>query len=127
HVLCRECELGLYMTCSGLLMLFLCAAVSRVMFAKHHRAWAALVLPGLVFALLYTFTRSAWVGACVCVRLLFFLRDFRLLGLLPVVLGLFLAFAPAALTARLYSTFSLTDPSNMDRVGVIESRVPILP
>ncbi|HXT31803.1 MAG TPA: hypothetical protein VN716_21030, partial [Vicinamibacterales bacterium] len=29
--------LGLYMTYSGLLMLVLCAAVSRVMFAKHHR------------------------------------------------------------------------------------------
>ena len=29
--------LGLYMTYSGLLMLVACAAVSRVMFAKHHR------------------------------------------------------------------------------------------
>ena len=43
--------LGLYMTYSGLLMLVACAAVSRVMFAKHHRAWAALVLPALVLAL----------------------------------------------------------------------------
>ena len=118
--------LGLYMTYSGLLMLVLCAAVSRVMFAKHHRAWAALVLPGLVFALLFTFTRSAWVGACVGIGLLFLLRDFRLLGLLPVVLGLFLAFAPAALTARLYSTFSLTDPSNMDRVAMMKSGFHII-
>jgi len=114
------------MTYSGLLMLVLCAAVSRVMFAKHHRAWAALVLPGLVFALLFTFTRSAWVGACVGIGLLFLLRDFRLLGLLPVVLGLFLAFAPAALTARLYSTFSLTDPSNMDRVAMMKSGFHII-
>jgi len=118
--------LGLYMTYSGLLMLVLCAAVSRVMFAKHHRAWAALVLPGLVFALLFTFTRSAWVGACVGIGLLFLLRDFRLLGLLPVVFGLFLAFAPAALTARLYSTFSLTDPSNMDRVAMMKSGFHII-
>ena len=118
--------LGLYMTYSGLLMLVLCAAVSRVMFAKHHRAWAALVLPGLVFALLFTFTRSAWVGACVGIGLLFLLRDFRLLGLLPVVLGLFLAFAPAALTARLYSTFSLTDPSNVDRVAMMKSGFHII-
>ena len=118
--------LGLYMTYSGLLMLVLCAAVSRVMFAKHHRAWAALVLPGLVFALLFTFTRSAWVGACVGIGLLFLLRDFRLLGLLPVVLGLFLAFAPAALTARLYSTISLTDPSNMDRVAMMKSGFHII-
>src|SRR4029079_10831047 len=40
--------LGLYMTYSGLLMLVTCAAVSRVMFGAHHRAWAALVLPALV-------------------------------------------------------------------------------
>lgn len=118
--------LGHYMTYSGLLMLVSCAAVSRVMFAKHHRAWAALVLPALVLALLFTFTRSAWVGACVGIGLLFLLRDFRLLGLLPVVFGLFLAFAPASLTARLYSTFSLTDPSNMDRVAMMKSGFHII-
>ena len=72
--------LGLYMTYSGLLMLVTCAAVSRVMFAKQHRTWAALVLPALLLALVFTFTRSAWVGACVGIGLLFLLRDFRLLG-----------------------------------------------
>jgi len=113
--------LGLYMTYSGLLMLVACAAVARVMFAKHHRVWAALVLPALLLALAFTFTRSAWVGACVGIGILFLLRDFRLIGLLPIVLGAFLVFAPAALTARLYSTFSLTDPSNADRVAMMKS------
>src|SRR5258707_83398 len=91
--------LGLYMTYSGLLMLVACAAVSRVMFAKHHRAWAALVLPALVLALLFTFTPSAWVGACVGIGLLFLLRDFPLLRLLPILFGAFLVLAPANLTA----------------------------
>jgi O-antigen ligase len=118
--------LGHYMTYSGLLMLVTCAAVSRVMFAKHHRAWAALVMPALVLALLFTFTRSAWVGACVGIGLLFLLRDFRLLGLLPVALGIALAVAPAALTARLYSTFSLSDPSNLDRVAMMRSGIRII-
>ena len=118
--------LGHYMTYSGLLMLVACAAVSRVMFAKHHRAWAALVLPALVLALLFTFTRSAWVGACVGIGLLFLLRDFRLLALLPVAFGAFLAFAPSELTTRLYSTFSLTDPSNVDRVAMMKSGFRII-
>jgi O-antigen ligase len=118
--------LGLYMTYSGLLMLVACAAVSRVMFAKHHRAWAAVVLPALIFALIFTFTRSAWVGACVGIGLLFLLRDFRLMALLPVALAAFLALAPAALTARLYSTFSLKDPSNVDRVAMMKSGVRII-
>jgi O-antigen ligase len=121
-----EGTLGHYMTYSGLLMLVTCAAVSRVMFAKHHRAWAALVLPALVLALLFTFTRSAWVGACVGIGLLFLLRDFRLLALLPVALGGFLAFAPAELTTRLYSTFSLSDPSNVDRVAMMRSGFHII-
>jgi len=113
--------LGLYMTYSGLLMLVACAAVSRVIFARQHRAWAALVLPALLLALTFTFTRSAWIGACVGIGILFLLRDFRLLGLLPIVLGGFLLFAPPALTARLYSTFSLSDPSNRDRVAMMKS------
>jgi O-antigen ligase len=118
--------LGLYMTYSGLLMLVTCAAVARLLFAKHHRQWAALVMPALVLALAFTFTRSAWVGACVGVGLLFLLRDFRLVALLPVALGLFLAAAPAKLTARLYSTFSLTDPSNVDRVAMMKSGLRII-
>jgi O-antigen ligase len=113
--------LGLYMTYSGLLMLVTCAAVSRVIFARQHRAWAALVLPALVLALTFTFTRSAWVGACVGIGILFLLRDFRLLGLLPILLGAFLLLAPPTLTARLYSTFSLSDPSNVDRIAMMKS------
>ena len=113
--------LGLYMTYSGLLMLVTCAAVSRVMFGAHHRAWAAWVLPALVLALGFTFTRSAWVGACVGIGILFLMRDFRLLGLLPIALGAFLIFAPSSLSTRLYSTFSLKDPSNVDRVAMMKS------
>ena len=113
--------LGLYMTYSGLLMLVACSAVARVMFAQHHRAWAALVLPALVLALAFTFTRSAWVGACVGIGILFLLRDFRLIGLLPIAFGAFLILAPTSLTARLYSTFSLSDRSNVDRIAMMKS------
>ena len=118
--------LGHYMTYSGLLMLVACAAVARIMFARHHRMWAALVLPALILALGFTLTRSAWVGACVGIGLLFLLRDFRLLALLPVVLGLFLGFGPTRLTDRLYSTFSLSDPSNVDRVAMMRSGLRII-
>jgi O-antigen ligase len=118
--------LGHYMTYSGLLMLVACAAVSRVMFAKHHRMWAALVLPALALALGFTLTRSAWVGACVGISLLFLLRDFRLLALVPIGAALFLSLAPAGLTTRLYSTFSLTDPSNVDRVAMWRSGMRII-
>jgi len=118
--------LGLNMTYSGLVMLVVCAAFARIMFATHNRTWAALVMPALLIALAFTFTRSAWIGACCGVGLLFVLRDFRLLALLPVALGLFMALAPANLSARIYSTFSLTDPSNADRVAMMKSGVRII-
>jgi O-antigen ligase len=118
--------LGHYMTYSGLLMLVTCSAVARVMFASRRRTWAALVLPALLLALAFTFTRSAWVGACVGIGILFLLRDFRLLGLLPIAIGAFLIIAPSHLTARLYSTFDLKDPSNADRVAMLHSGLHII-
>jgi O-antigen ligase len=118
--------LGLNMTYSGLVMLVVCAAFARIMFANHNRTWASLVMPALLIALAFTFTRSAWVGAACGIALLFVLRDFRLLALLPVALGLFLALAPPNLSARIYSTVSLTDPSNADRVAMMRSGVRII-
>jgi O-antigen ligase len=111
--------LGHYMTYSGTLMLVIGATAARLVFRKENRAWPALVMPALLVALALTFTRSAWVGACVAVGLLFVLKDFRLLAILPVVAAIFFALAPQALTSRVYSMFSLNDPTNRDRVAMM--------
>ena len=78
-------------------------------------------MPALVVALALTFTRSAWVGACVGVGLLLLLRDLRLIGVLPVVAALFIAVAPAAVTDRAYSMFNLKDPTNRDRLAMVQA------
>jgi O-antigen ligase len=114
-------SLGHYMTYSGQLMLVLCAAVARVVLGSRDRTWPALLIPALVAALAVTFTRSAWVGACVGVGLLFVLRDFRLLALLPVVVALFFALAPDRLADRLVSMFDLQDPTNRDRLAMLRT------
>ena len=119
-------SLGHYMTYSGLLMLVLCVVVGRLVFGNRNRTWPALLLPALVVALAVTFTRSAWVGACVGVSLLFVLRDFRLLALMPIVVALFFALAPDGLSRRMASTFDLQDPSNRDRVAMIETGAAIV-
>jgi O-antigen ligase len=118
--------LGHYMTYSGVIMLVACTAVARLMFRKQDRTWPAAVLPALLVALALTMTRNAWVGACAGIGVLFLVRDFRLIGLLPVAAALFLAFAPAQVADRLYSTFSLTDPSNRDRVAMFRSGLRII-
>jgi len=115
-----------YMTYSGILMLVLCAAVARLVFGARDRIWPALVMPALVVALSLTFTRSAWVGACVAVGLLFILKDFRLTALLPVVVAVLFALAPDGITSRMLSVFDLQDPTNRDRMAMMSTGVAII-
>jgi O-antigen ligase len=109
-----------YMTYSGTLMLVLCAAVARIAFGNRDRIWPALVMPALVVALAVSLGRNAWVGACVAMAVLLALRDFRLTALLPVAIALVFALAPDSISKRMMSTFDLKDPSNQDRVAMLE-------
>jgi len=109
-----------YMTYSGILMLVICAAVTRLVFGSRDRIWPALVLPALVVALALTLSRNAWIGACVGVALLFILKDFRLAALLPVILAALFVVAPAGIVSRLESTFNAQDPANQDRFAMLE-------
>jgi O-antigen ligase len=119
-------SLSHYMTYSGVLMLVACTAAARIMFRHHDRTWASLVMPALLVAIALTMSRNAWVGVCVGIGLLLLLRDFRLIALAPVAAALFLAFAPAALTERLYSTFNLSDPTNRDRLAMFHTGMGII-
>jgi O-antigen ligase len=121
-----EGTLSHYMTYSGVLMLVACTAAARIMFRGQDRTWASLVMPALLVAIALTMSRNAWVGVCVGIGLLLLLRDFRLIALAPVAAALFLAFAPAPLTQRLYSTFNLSDPTNRDRVAMFHTGMDII-
>jgi O-antigen ligase len=96
----------------------LCAAAARLVFGSRDRLWPALVMPALVVAIALTLTRSAWIGMCVGVAVLFLLRNVRLIALLPVAIALVYMAAPAHVTSRMASTFDLTDPSNRDRMAM---------
>jgi O-antigen ligase len=111
--------LGHYMTYSGLLMLVIGTALARILFGRTERTWAVLVMPALVVAVSVTLSRNAWVGACAAAALLFSLKDFRLLAVLPVVAAIFFGIAPSRVSARFNSIFDLHDPSNRDRVAMI--------
>jgi putative inorganic carbon (hco3(-)) transporter len=125
-------NLGHYMTYSGVIMLVACVAASRVMFRRRDRTWAALILPAVVVALALTLSRNAWVGACAGIGTLFLLKDFRLIAVMPVALGLLVAFAPASVSDRLYSMMTLdqavnesdtlrsSKESNRDRVAMMQ-------
>ncbi|HUE84554.1 MAG TPA: O-antigen ligase family protein [Vicinamibacterales bacterium] len=110
-----------WMTYSGTLMLVICAATGRLLFDPRDRGWAAVVMPALVAALMLSFTRSAMVGAAAGVGVLLLLRDFRLVGLLPIVAAVVIAVSPAPLTDRIYSAFDMNDPTSRDRVAMLEA------
>jgi putative inorganic carbon (HCO3(-)) transporter len=130
--------LGMYMTYSGQLMLVACVAVARILFWPKERVWPLLVLPALIFALTVTLSRNAWVGAGAGIGLLLLFRDFRLLGILPVLLALFIALAPQHITERLTATFQVqqghggsdtttaTVQSNQDRIAMAKSGIRMI-
>jgi O-antigen ligase len=125
--------LSMYMTYSGQLMLIACLTAARLMFKGGDRMWPALVLPVLLVALVTTQTRSAWIGTCVGIGLLFALRDLRLFALVPVVAAAFFAFAPSQIADRVFSLVQLKDQyqqsvtsaasvqSNRDRIAMAKS------
>jgi O-antigen ligase len=122
-----------YMTYSGVLMLVICAAAARLVYRRDgthlfggSRTWTALVMPALVVALVLTFTRSAWVGTAAGLGVLLVLKDRRLLAALPLTVALVILLAPASVTARMYSMFDVNDPSNRDRVAMLQSGVEIV-
>jgi O-antigen ligase len=109
-----------YMTYSGVLMLVICAAVARLVFGTRDRIWPALVMPALVVALAVSLGRNAWVGACVAVGLLLVLKDFRLTALLPIAIAAVFALAPDSVTTRMMTMFDVQDPTNQDRLAMVE-------
>ena len=112
-------SMGHYMTYSGLLMLIITVAVSRILFGTSERMWALIVLPALIVALIVTLTRNALLGACVGVGLLLILKNIRLVVIAPIAAVAFVAIAPAPVLDRVYSTFDLQDPTNRDRLAMV--------
>ena len=115
--------MGHYMTYSGLLMLVVVLATARLLFDARDRTWASLVLPALTVALVTTFTRGVWIGACVGVGLLLAVRNVRLLAVLPILVVTVMAVAPGAIADRIDSIFDWRDPTSRDRIAMARAGV----
>ena len=111
--------LGHWMTYSGLLMIVIGVSVARVLFDVRDRMWALMVLPALAVAVAVTFTRGTAIGACAAVALLFTLKDFRLLAVLPIVAAIFIVIAPGQIAKRYASMFNMNDPTVVDRITML--------
>ena len=114
--------MGHYMTQAGLLLLFLCVAMGRLLFSRDKTRWIwgiAFVLTALSLAL--TLTRSAWIGFVVAFAFLLFLYRPRALIFVPVVIGLFLLFSPRPMKQRAFSIFGLQSYANKHRLEYLKA------
>jgi O-antigen ligase len=114
------------MTYSGTLMLVICASLARLLYGQRERLWAAFVLPALMVSLALTLTRGAWIGAAAGAGAILLTRDLRLTALIPLVAAVGIAVAPEALTTRVQSIVDMNDPTNRDRLAMLQAGVAIV-
>ena len=113
------------MTLSGLLL-----PVSLVFLVLwiHDRSNVWLIAGTILvtFALLLTYTRSAWLGWLVAVGVLLILKWPRALVFAAPLLVFFLIVMPSGLFGRFVSAFDTKQESNLDRIRMIQAGVEII-
>lgn len=119
--------MGHYMTQAGLLLLFICAALSLFLFSRDKGRWLwGIAFLLTVFSLALTLTRSAWVGFVVAFSFILLLHKPKSLILVPVVVGLFLLLSPQPMKKRALSIFSPDNYSNQQRIQYLKAGIKII-
>jgi O-antigen ligase len=111
-----------YMTFSGYLLICDLLLVSAMVYGGRWRSlwrWGALAVINV--ALLGSYTRNAWVALALALTVLVVIRAPRLvLAYVPAAV-LFVVLAPVPLLHRVVSISDLRDPSNYDRLCMLEA------
>jgi putative inorganic carbon (HCO3(-)) transporter len=115
-----------YMTYSGVIMLVLGAAVARLLFYPDQRIWPGVAIPALVAALAMTLTRNAYIGAAAAAMVLLAVRNVKLLLVIPIAAVIVFVAAPQGIRDRALSVTDLQDPSNRDRIQMLQMGVEIV-
>jgi O-antigen ligase len=76
-------------------------------------------VPALVAALALSLTRNAWLGTIAAVLVLFAVRNWRLLLVVPVAALILVLVAPGAVMSRIKSIGDTSDPANRDRLAML--------
>jgi len=119
--------MGHYMTQAGLLLLFISLALGILFFSRNKLRflWGATFFFATVI-LIFTQTRSAWVGTAVAASVILFLYKPKTLILIPIILGLVFLVSPKNVKQRALSIFSLKAYSNAQRIEYIQVGLKIM-
>jgi O-antigen ligase len=116
-----------YMTFSGFLLISDLLLLASMTYAGRWRSpwrWGALAV--INAALLGTYTRNAWVALALSVTVLILIRVPRLLLAYVPAAALFVVLAPVPLLHRVASIADLRDPSNYDRLCMLEAGLTMI-
>lgn len=98
-----------------LVSLFLSA---YLLFGEGNRLWVLVVLPPVLTGLIYSQTRSAWVGLVVGLAFLLWKKGWKWLMVLPVMIAVLYASLPANYKARINTIATASDTSAKERLGL---------
>lgn len=112
------------MTYSGELLPL--ALLFLVLFMHERKLWMLVPASLSTFALLLTFTRSAWLGWLVAIFVVIVSSRPRLLAWAAPLLVIFLVVAPVDMFGRLMSSFSTQQESNLDRIRMLQAGQEII-
>ena len=109
-----------YMTYAGLLMGVGILAFAELLFRDRYRGFLIPSLAVISLALLLSLTRNAWIGMAAGAVTLAFLRDKRLLLLVPIIAVAVTLVLPRDVERRLES-FLTPDRSGVDRLYMLQA------
>jgi O-antigen ligase len=116
-----------YMTFSGFLLVADLLLLASMVYAGRWRSpWRWVALAAINAALLGSLTRNAWVALAVTLTVLVVLRAPRLLLAYLPAAALFVMLAPVPLLHRVVSIADLRDPSNYDRLCMLEAGLAMI-
>lgn len=115
-----------YQTFAGVLLLGALLLVARLAAGNgRHRLWYGVGLMVVVWAMLLTLTRGAWVAFMITLGVCALVRARRHLGRYCAAAGLalivFFSFAPESWSSRMLSIADVRDPSNYDRLCMADA------
>jgi O-antigen ligase len=116
-----------YMTFSGYLLICDLLLVAAMVYGGRWRSrWRWGALAAINVALLGSLTRNAWVALVVTLTVLVVIRAPRLLLAYVPAAVLFVTLAPVPLLNRAMSIVDLRDPSNYDRLCMLEAGLAMI-
>ena len=117
-----------YMTSGGILMIVSLITFSLVSFAADLKIRIMALFCGLLMLppLIFTFTRSSWLGFLSGLTMIIIMRSKKAIFGIIIVMLLFVLFAPQSFRERAFSIFDPQHPTNVERLYMWRAGIEII-